>query len=378
MKQLKKILLAVMAVLMVMTAAGCVDKIEKLDKDVRKALETKDYRAAADLYEKAINDGLDKEVVIPKVVEFYKGWLMDKTADTEASIMDVLVIMEELRDRFPDAKDEAEQTLAGLCALFVTRAGDKDLDKADNLYKAFMDRYADSEKITGDLRDIYETYMAGIVQAELNNLKDSTDLLSCIESQDYEGIIKAIESTDLENKTQKIYKKITLPVYVTVSGDKVLAANWESGCLTVYYGALDASNRKTGSGVFYTHIVDGNNYVKEVTYCDFTNDKRNGNFKQFLEKKVNKLDKMISEGVLVDNKFNGRVKSTMTRDGETIYLTFNFEDGMVKVIDTNNSNGTTVYYVADGTGPGGSLYYTKGEKYTQNQHGIAPYYSSLN
>ena len=85
MKQLKKILLAVMAVLMVMTAAGCVDKIEKLDKDVRKALETKDYRAAADLYEKAINDGLDKEVVIPKVVEFYKDWLRNKTYETDAA-----------------------------------------------------------------------------------------------------------------------------------------------------------------------------------------------------------------------------------------------------------------------------------------------------
>ena len=153
MKHVKKILLAVMAVLMVMTAAGCVDKIEKLDKDVRKALETKDYRAAADLYEKAINDGLDKEVVIPKVVEFYKGWLKDKTYDTDASIMDLLVIMEELRDRFPDAKDEAEKTLAGLCAALVT--GSEDLDKADNLYKAFMDRYADSEKITGDVRAVY-------------------------------------------------------------------------------------------------------------------------------------------------------------------------------------------------------------------------------
>ncbi|MBQ1341763.1 MAG: hypothetical protein IIY33_04690 [Erysipelotrichaceae bacterium] len=376
MKHVKKILLAVMAVLMVMTAAGCVDKIEKLDKDVRKALETKDYRAAADLYEKAINDGLDKEVVIPKVVEFYKGWLKDKTYDTDASIMDLLVIMEELRDRFPDAKDEAEKTLAGLCAALVT--GSEDLDKADNLYKAFMDRYADSEKITGDVRAVYEVYLAGIIQGELNTLKDSTDLLACIESQDYEGIIKAIESTDLESKTQKIYKKISLPVHVDVADNKVLAANWESGCLTVYYGALDTNNRKTGSGVFYTHIVDGNNYVKEVTYCDFTNDKRNGNFKQFLEKRVNKLDKMVSEGVLVDNKFNGRVKSTMTRDGETIYLTFNFEDGMVKVIDTSNSSGATVYYVADGTGPGGSLYYTKGEKYTQNPHGMAPYYSSLN
>lgn len=376
MKHVKKILLAVMAVLMVMTAAGCVDKIEKLDKDVRKALETKDYRAAADLYEKAINDGLDKEVVIPKVVEFYKGWLKDKTYDTDASIMDLLVIMEELRDRFPDAKDEAEKTLAGLCAALVT--GSEDLDKADNLYKAFMDRYADSEKITGDVRAVYEVYLAGIIQGELNTLKDSTDLLSCIENQDYEGIIKAIESTELENKTQKIYKKISLPVHVDVADNKVLAANWESGCLTVYYGALDTNNRKTGSGVFYTHIVDGNNYVKEVTYCDFTNDKRNGNFKQFLEKRVNKLDKMVSEGVLVDNKFNGRVKSTMTRDGETIYLTFNFEDGMVKVIDTSNSSGATVYYVADGTGPGGSLYYTKGEKYTQNPHGMAPYYSSLN
>lgn len=376
MKHVKKILLAVMAVLMVMTAAGCVDKIEKLDKDVRKALETKDYRAAADLYEKAINDGLDKEVVIPKVVEFYKGWLRNKAYETDASIMDILLIMEELRDRFPDAKDEAEQTLAGLCSALLT--GAEDLDKAENLYEAFMDRYADSETITGELKVIYETYMAVTVETELNTLKDSTDLLSCIENQDYEGIIKAIESTELENKTQKIYKKTTLPVYVTVADDKVLAANWESGCLTVYYGALDENNRKTGTGVFYTHIVDGEKYVKEVTYCDFTNDKRNGSFKQYLEKQVTKLDKMVSEGVLVDNKFNGRVNSTMTRDGETIYLTFNFEDGMVKVIDTSNSSGATVYYVADGTGPGGSLYYTKGEKYTQNPHGIAPYYSSLN
>ena len=166
MKQLKKILLAVMAVLMVMTAAGCVDKIEKLDKDVRKALDTKDYRAAADLYEKAINDGLDKEVVIPKVVEFYKDWLRNKTYETDASIMDILLIMEELRDRFPDAKDEAEQTLAGLCSALLT--GAEDLDKAENLYEAFMDRYAYSETITGELKVIYETYMAVTVETELN------------------------------------------------------------------------------------------------------------------------------------------------------------------------------------------------------------------
>ena len=375
MKLGKKLMAVLLVVLMVITMTGCGDKLEKLQNDAQQLLDNGDYAGAVDLYEKGLNDGLDHDTIITKLQEIYTDWAQAKSNEADATIADVLRIMEELGERFPDAKEYSENTLSTYCMYYLITVNGTDIDKITNFYRAVKTRYTDSTKICDDIDEMYVVYVQKIVKDTFDNMLTG-GLRDHFENQDFEEILTVIENSGIEDQVNKARYIIELPLFTDINGKK-RSVNWEEGCFTMYYGEVDSYLNRSGSGVHYAHLVDGSNYAKEITYGQFSDDKLNGRFKQYLKKQTSRTDISIAEGSMTDNKFDGVIKSTLERDGEKYKCTFTFNEGKVVVIDSEEKDGTVSYYVAEVDAPKGKRYYTYRESFVNKLHGALPWCNSL-
>ena len=164
---------------------------------------------------------------------------------------------------------------------------------------------------------------------------------------------------------------------------KSIKIEYVSSFFTMYYGELDSRGNRTGEGVQLVYAVnmkEQEKYAKVYLRGQFSNDMVNGEFTEYSYKIVEKEFTAHTSGKMVDNKYDGEIKSLYEEtDARKDNYVFIFKEGLVQKLGRMVDIPGEYYAVAvdNTTEPGNPWYFAYTKEGLEKVRGFYPYYSML-
>jgi hypothetical protein len=115
--------------------------------------------------------------------------------------------------------------------------------------------------------------------------------------------------------------------------------------------------------------------LKSLVYGNFTNDILNGDFEEYTVVDSDAWREGVVTGKMVDNKYDGEIKMTLTTPKSTTDYTMQFENGKAVAEGSYvDDNGDTIYVVASACIDGKQRVYGYPQDFYDAEHGLQPWY----
>ena len=355
-------------------------KLEKLQQQTEKLLTDGKFEEAVEGCDKALADGLGTEEVYPLIERIYTDWAMNTLTQNGTNITPSLQVIDRMIEKYPDLKESGENIILDLGKWAMESYGE-DVEGMRKVFEAFIDIYWESDVICEGLDARFLELVKGFMDEKTDELVNN-GLLNDLDADRYEDVFDEIDDFRLFSYKIAINYPRLFPYVKDLGNGKVLQVEYVTSFFTVYYGELDSQGRKTGEAVQLTYAVnmkEQDKYQKEYLRGQFENDMVNGAFREYMYKCVSVTEAAVNSGVMVENKYDGEIRSHHERDGETAEYVFNFEEGMiVKIGHMINYPGYYAVGIDDTTNPDDEpRYFGYKEEDLETERGFYPYYRTI-
>ena len=378
---MKKILMAIMAALLLVTS-GCAQTDEqKAQKVAQKAVkliaDNNDYQGALDLFRGAIEKGLPQELLLPMIEDTYVQWSMYHMLKEGGDIPDGLDIIDAMMEEFPETKEKGEQVIVDYGNLLMDSCGD-DVSAMHTAWEAFITRYFRSDKICEDIDHSFKSHVTALTDRQFDVIKDS--LLAALERDDWEAAFRRITDFRQQTYATLLGRGGIFPYTRKMNNGKTVIIEYVHTFFTLYYGEVDSDNRRNGEGRQMTYAVNyekaPEKYIEEYLHGNFINDMVNGEFEEFNHVHVSSDSVAHITGMMIDNMYEGKIRTAQSLNGKLREYTFTFNKGIPESLGKLvNYEGD--YYAVGVTDDNPPYYYGYHKDSLNVVHGFYPYYEKL-
>ena len=128
--------------------------------------------------------------------------------------------------------------------------------------------------------------------------------------------------------------------------------------------------------IYAVNYEEPDKYIKEYLHGQFANDMVNGEFEELNQVVISSNAIAYITGKMVDNKYDGEIKSQLDNGTTTRNYTFTFNEGLPvalgRLVDIEGD-----YYGVGTTGGDQPYYYGYKKASLDEIHGFYPYYNKL-
>ena len=377
-RMLKKILLALMAVFLLMTS-GCAQsdeqKLRKLEEKANKLIETSDYQGAIDIYRKALEDGLSSELVMPLITKTYTDWSAVSLVQAGGKLSAPLDIIDQMIETFPETKTTGEGFILDYAKAFMNAAGD-DIAEIKKIWEAIVARYYESDEICYGVDDLLQETAEGIIDRQTDAIID--ELTSAMDNDDFNASFERIDEYRKQTYTMLLNRSSLFPYVRKLDNGKTVIVEYVNTFFSLYYGDVDSEGKRSGEGrqiIYAVNYSEADKYIREYMHGQFANDMVNGEFEEVNHVVVGGNAIAYITGKMVDNKYDGEIKSQLDNGTTTREYTFTFHDGLPvalgRLVDFED------YYAVGTTGGDDPHYFGYKKASLDEIHGFYPYYNKL-
>ena len=158
-------------------------------------------------------------------------------------------------------------------------------------------------------------------------------------------------------------------------GNKQFGIDFVGNFVVLYYGKFDDSNKRTGDGIHMFFYKNSDLALKSLVYGNFTDDQLNGDFEEYTIVDSEAWREGVVTGRMVDNKYDGEIKMTLTTAKSTTDYVMNFVNGRAEAEGTYvDDDGNTIYVVASAWVGEKQRTYGYPEHFYELEHGLQPGY----
>lgn len=373
MSRLKRIILVILTVLLLGGCNSRQRKLRKMNKKAEQLLEDDQYALLVDLYSTSLEEGVDHDAVIEAARSRYTKWVEYQTAKDGTDSESVFVILDDMGERFPELKEDSEEMIVKAASSFMIMNYSGDLKGLNKFWQEVIQRYYWSDTICYGIDRTYRTQRRLVVNQEIQDLVKAGFLTDII-NREYKNVFNAFEISDLYHDIYALKKQIDFPVIETV-GSKQLGIEFIGNSVVLYYGTFDSENKRSGEGVHMFYFESSKATFKSLVYGNFTNDILNGEFEEYTVIDSDAWREGVVTGNMVDNKYDGEIKMTLTTPKSTTDYTMQFENGKAVAEGTYvDDNGDTIYVVASAWIDGKQRVYGYPQDFYDAEHGLQPWY----
>ncbi len=378
---MKKILIAIMTALLLITS-GCAQtdeqKVQKVAQKAAKLIaDSNDYQGAIDLFKQSLEKGLPAELVKPLIEETYVSWSVAAMTEAGGDVTKALDVIDAMIEEYPDSQEKGEQVILDYGKLMIENCGE-DVSAMSKVWEGFIARYYMSDKICYEIDHIFKSHVTALTDRQFDVIKDS--LLAVLERDDWQAAFRRI--TDFRQQTYDtlLGRGGIFPYTRKMNNGKTVIIEYVHTFFTLYYGDVDSDNKRNGEGRQMTYAVNyekaPEQYIEEYLHGNFINDLVTGEFEEVNHVNISTDSVAHISGMMIDNKYDGEIISVYENNGKTREYTFTFNDGIVKtlgrLVDFEGD-----YYAVGVAKDEPSFYYGYQKDNLKTERGFYPYYAKL-
>ena len=378
---MKKMLIAIMTALLLITS-GCAQtdeqKAQKVAQKAAKLIENnKDYQGALDLFRQAVEKGLPLETVLPMIEQTYVQWSVNAMTEAGGDVSKGLDIIDAMIAEFPDLTEKGEQTILDFGDRLIDSCGD-DVAAMSKAWEGFITRYYKSDTICNGIDHIFKSRVTALTDRQFDVIRDS--LITALEQDDWQAAFRRITDFRQQTYATLLGRGGIFPYTRKLNNGKTVIIEYVHTFFTLYYGEVDSDNKRNGEGRQMTYAVNyekaPEQYIEEYLHGNFINDMVNGEFEEVNHVNISTDSVAHISGMMIDNKYEGQIVSVYENNGKTREYTFTFNDGIVKslgrLVDFEGD-----YYAVGVTNEEPPFYYGYQKENLKTERGFYPYYGKL-
>ena len=378
---MKKILIAIMTALLLVTS-GCAQtdeqKVQKVAQKAAKLIsDSNDYQGAIDLFKQSLEEGLPAELVMPLIEETYVSWSVAAMTEADGDVTKALDVIDAMIEEYPDSQEKGEQVILDYGKLMIENRGD-DVSAMSKVWEGFIARYHMSDKICYEIDHIFKSHVTALTDRQFDVIKDS--LLAALERDDWEAAFRRITDFRQQTYATLLGRGGIFPYTRKMNNGKTVIIEYVHTFFTLYYGEVDSDNKRNGEGRQMTYAVNyekaPEKYIEEYLHGNFINDMVNGEFEEFNHVHVSSDSVAHITGMMIDNMYDGKIRTAQSLNGKLREYTFTFNKGIPeslgKLVDFEGD-----YYAVGMTDDNPPYYYGYHKDSLNVVHGFYPYYEKL-
>ncbi|MBE6125826.1 MAG: hypothetical protein E7186_05800 [Erysipelotrichaceae bacterium] len=378
---MKKILIAIMTALLLITS-GCAQtdeqKVQKVAQKAAKLIaDSNGYQGAIDLFKQSLEKGLPTELVKPLIEETYVSWSVAAMTEAGGDVTKALDVIDAMIEEYPDSQEKGEQVILDYGKLMIENCGE-DVSAMSKVWEGFIARYYMSDKICYEIDHIFKSHVTALTDRQFDVIKDS--LLAALERDDWQAAFRRITEFRQQTYATLLGRGGIFPYTRKMNNGKTVIVEYVHTFFTLYYGEVDSDNKRNGEGRQMTYAVNyekaPEQYIEEYLHGNFINDMVNGEFEEVNHVNISTDSVAHISGMMIDNKYDGEIISVYENNGKTREYTFTFNDGIVKSLGRLvNFEGD--YYAVGVTNEEPPFYYGYQKENLKTERGFYPYYGKL-
>lgn len=381
MKTVFKGIVVFLTVIGLLLTSGCQSeesKFKKLQEKTEQLINDGKFEEAVEVCDNAINSGMTLETVKPVIEEVYTTWAMSSITTT--SINPALQVIDGMIEKYPDLKESGENIIVDMGNWALESYGD-DVEGMRRVYDAFIEIYYDSDIICNSIDSKMKELTTGFMNSKLDELI-SKGLLTLLDNDEIDAVYDLIDEFRLYSYKMAVNYHFIFPYVKNLDNGKSIKIEYVNSFFTMYYGELDSQGNRTGEAVQLVYAVnmkEQEKYAKVYLHGQFSNDMVNGEFSEYSYKKTDNEIIAHTSGKMVDNKYDGEIRSLYETDNIKYNYIFMFVEGMAQKLGRMVDVPGEYYAVAvdNTTEPGNPWYYAYTKEGLEKERGFYPYYRML-
>ena len=373
MRRLKNIILVILSLALLTGCNSAERKLKKLNKQVEKYVAENQYSEAVDLYVSSLQDDIDHNTVIEGVKAVYRNWTEYQTSLDGTDRSAVFDILDDMIAKFPELQEYGEEEITRTASEFMSRNYKGDLKQFNRFWQDVIARYYRSNTICYGIDETYRTERRGVISEDVQALSRQEFFIEML-NKEYKETFDTYENSDLRSHILSLKNQIDFPVIETV-GNKQFGIDFVGNFVVLYYGKFDDANKRTGDGIHMFFYKNSELALKSLVYGNFTDDLLNGDFEEYTIVDSEAWREGVVTGKMVDNKYDGEIKMTLTTAKSTTDYVMNFINGRAEAEGTYvDDDGNTIYVVASAWVGEKQRTYGYPEHFYELEHGLQPWH----